>query len=429
MRRRRFLTGLGGTALAAGFAGCAPGFTRTTPTEGGIALRMTMWSSNPDQLALFDEIADAFIAEHDEVTSIDFESLALDQLDMVLTTGMTAGDPPDLTWLPVESSLEYIDAGALLDAAPVLSSTPGYDVDDLVPALQERWRRGDAQYGVPFSTGPLIMYFNKDLYAKAGVRSPAELLAEDQWTWEAFRETSRQLTEATGMPGYVLNDFDFQNWTRLLPIMDAYDASPWDSDATRCTADSPEMREAMTLFHDMVFEDGSSPIPGQQADFWGGQAGATTAFLGSSSLLEDASFEWDVVRTPGGPAGDTQSIGQSSIVALSAGRNTEAALEFLAFLTNTENAKKISQFFPPARESLLNAEVLAESSGLLTAEDLEPIVESITTKGRLFPVASNGARVANALDSSLDEFVYKQDVDLAEALPKVCTAIEPVLSA
>src|SRR5699024_709359 len=263
--------------------------------------------------------------------------------------------------------------------------------------------------------------------------------------------------------------------------MNAYGASPWNEDATRCTADSPEMLEALGVFNGMVFEDGSSPVPGQQADFWGGQAGATTAFLGSSSLLEGATFDWDIVRTPGGPAGgvqavgrsaiaavpagpqrdgwggqagattaflgssslleratfdwdsvrtpggpagDVQAVGQSAIVALTAGEYHEAALDFLAYLTNRENAKRISQFFPPARDSLLNPEVLAESSGLLTAEDLEPIVESITERGQIFPVAPNGASVANALDSSLDEFVYTPDSDLDEALPKVCSAIE-----
>lgn len=429
MRRRSFLGHLGLAGLATSLAGCLPGFTRDKPDAEGITLRMTMWSSSPDHLALFDEIAAEFMADHEEVTNIEFESLTLDQLDMVLTTGMTADDAPDLTWLPVESSLEYIDAGALLDALPALSSTPGYDLDDLVPDLQEPWRRGGAQYGVPFSTGPLIMYFNKDLYAEAGVRSPAELLAEGEWTWEAFRKISQELTEATGHPGYVVNDFDFQNWTRLLPLMNAYDASPWNEDATRCTADSPEMREALGVFNGMVFEDRTSPVPGQQADFWGGQAGATTAFLGSSSLLEGATFDWDIVPTPGGPAGDVQAVGQSAIVALAAGKNHDATLDFLAFLTNRENARRISAFFPPARKSLLNAEVLAESSGLLTAEHLGPIVESITTNGRIFPVATNGARVANALDSSLDEFVYKPDADLDEALPKVCDAIEPVLSA
>ena len=429
MQRRSFLASLGAAALAPGHAGCLPGFTRDRPDDGGITLRMTMWSSSPEHLALFDEIAEEFMAENGAVTNIEFESLTLDQLDMVLTTGMTAGDAPDLTWLPVESSLEYIDAGALLDARPTLSATDGYDLEDLAPDLQEPWRQGGRQYGVPFSTGPFIMYFNRDLYREAGVSSPADLIAEDDWTWESFREVSKQLTDATGYPGYVVNDFDFQNWTRLLPVMNAYGASPWNEDATRYTADSPEMLEALGVFNGMVFEDGSSPVPGQQADFWGGQAGATTAFLGSSSLLEGATFDWDIVRTPGGPAGDVQAVGQSAIVALTAGEHHEAALDFLAYLTNRENAKRISQFFPPARDSLLNPEVLAESSGLLTAEDLEPIVESITERGQIFPVAPNGASVANALDSSLDEFVYTPDSDLDEALPKVCSAIEPVLSA
>lgn len=434
MRRRRFLAGasLTATSLAAtatGLAGCAPGFTRSDPDADGTTLRMTMWSSNPDQIALFDEIAEDFMAAHEGVKSIEFESLALEQLDMVLTTGMTAGDAPDLTWLPVESSLEYIDAGALLDVSDALAATDGYDTEDLVPDLQQRWQVGEARYGVPFSTGPLIMYFNRTLFEEAGVRSPAELLADDQWTWEEFRVISRELTEVTGRPGYVVNDFDFQNWTRLLPLMEAYGASPWDEDAARCTVEDPAMREALGVFHGMVFEDGSSPVPGQQADFWGGQAGATTAFLGASSLLEGAAFDWDIVPTPGGPAGDGQSVGQSAIVALTAGKNHEAARAFLAFLTNRENAEKISRYFPPARASLLNAEVLAESSGLLTADQLVPIVESITDKGNIFPVASHGARVANALDSSLDEFIYTPDADLELALPRVCAAIGPVLSA
>lgn len=429
MRRRDFLAGVGATALAGGLAGCSHGFSLGGADDDGITLRMTMWTSDPKQLALFKRVAKEFVATNRSVSNVEFESLTLEQLDMVLTTGITADDAPDLTWLPVESSLEYIEADALLDAAPVLTSTAGYDYDDLVPKLQEPWRVGEAQYGVPFSTGPLIMYFNKDLYARAGVRSPKDLVADGEWTWESFRETSKQLTDETGLPGYVVNDFDFSNWTRLLPLLNAYGASPWNKDATECTVDSPEMRQALGLFNGMVFEDRSSPVPDQQVDFWGGQAGATSAFLGSSTLLEGAPFDWDIVPTPGGPAGDVQALGQSAIVALSAGKNHEAALAFLAHLTKAENAARLSRFFPPARASLLNAEVLARSSGLLTEQQLGTIVDSITSNARIFPVAPNAASVANALDSALDEFVYAPDVDLDQALPKVCNAVEPVLSA
>src|SRR5699024_12231674 len=89
MQRRSCLASLGAAALAPGLAGCLPGFTRDRPDAGGITLRMTMWSSSPEHLALFDEIAEGFMAENGAVTNIEFESVTHDQLDMVVTTGMT----------------------------------------------------------------------------------------------------------------------------------------------------------------------------------------------------------------------------------------------------------------------------------------------------------------------------------------------------
>ncbi|MGO1768998.1 MAG: ABC transporter substrate-binding protein [Microbacterium sp.] len=420
--RSRFLSGAAVAVLAVSLAGCSGG-------GGGsdITLRMTMWTSDPAHLELFESIADDYVAQQDVVTDVEFESVTLDQLDTVLTTSITAGDAPDLTWLPVESSREYMEASALLDVAPVLEETEGYEVDDLVPSLQERWQDGDAQYGVPFSTGPLVTYYNKDLYAEAGVTSPGELIAKDDWTWESFREISKQLADATGTPGYVVNDFEFRNWTRLTPLLYAYGASPWSEDATSCTADSPEMQEALGLFHGMVFEDGSSPRPGQQVDFFGGQAGATTAFLSSNTLLADADFEWDIVPTPSGPDGDTQAVGQSSIVALNAGKNHDAALDFLSFLTNKDNAAELAQFFPPSRESLLTPEVVVGDSPVLTDELVQPIIDAVKESGRIFPVATNAADTAEALDTSLDEYVYTADADLGSGLPKVCDALEPTL--
>jgi multiple sugar transport system substrate-binding protein len=277
-------------ALAACSSGSPDADAETSESASNVELRMTLWTSNPDQLALFQSIADDFMAQEPAVTSISFDSLTLDQLDTVLTSGIQAGTPPDLTWLPVESSAQYVQAGALADVAPVLKEAEGYDFDDLIPSLNERWQDGDALHGVPFSTGALVLFYNKDLYAEAGVKSPEDLIAEGNWTWESFRDISRQLHDELDVPGYVVNDFDYKNWTRLLPILYAYGAEPWNEDATQCTANSQEFADAIQLFHDMVFTDGSAPVPGQQADFWGGQAGATTAFLSSNALLQDAQF-------------------------------------------------------------------------------------------------------------------------------------------
>lgn len=393
----------------------------------GVELHMTVWTSNPDALAMFDSIGKAFVAQQPAVSAVKFDSLKLDQLDTVITTGIQAGTPPDLSWLPVEKSLEYIHNDALVDLEPALKKTEGYGFGDLIPRLQERWTVGDSLYGVPFSTGALVMAFNKDLYEKAGVKSPADLIADGNWTWDSFRDISKQLHDKLGVTGYVMNDFDYKNWTRMLPILFSYGAAPWNDDATKCSADSPEFAQAIQLYHDMVYVDGSAPVPGQSVDFWGGQAGATTAFLGSMSSLKDATFKYDIVPTPSGPAGDTQALGQASIVVLAAGKNKDLATEFLAFLTNKKNAETMAQFYPPTRASLLSAKVLVGKSTILTEDMVQPIVDATKKTGKIFPVAVDDAKVADALNRSLDTNVWKKDVNMQEALTKVCGDVQPLL--
>lgn len=392
-----------------------------------LELRMTIWSADPDHVALFQGLGDEFAEQSPRVSAVQIESVNLADLDTLLITQIQAGDPPDVSWLPVESSLEYGQSGALVDLSDAIEASDGFDYDDLIPSLTERWVDGDALYGIPFSTGPLVMYYNADLYAEAGVKDPSQLIAEDNWTWEEFRKTSSQLHDELDVPGYQLNDFDFQNWTRLLPYMNAYGASPWNDEATECTMDSPEMVEAMSVFHGMTFEDGSMPVPGQQVDFWGGQVGATSAFLGASGNLAEADFDWGLAPTPAGPAGDVVSTGQASIVALAAGENAEEAAELVTFLGSKESMEKYSGFFPPIRESLLTPEILTQNSEELTPESVQPVIDGIKENGKVFPVSANNAAVADALNTSLDEFVYQPEADLSQALAKVCGDVEPKL--
>lgn len=443
--RSRMLAGAVAVAMLSALAACSSeSVSDETPTSAGgganastaapggsngsgVELHMTVWTSDPDSLAMFDSIGKAFVEQQPAVSAVKFDSLTLDQLDTVITTGIQSGNPPDLSWLPVEKSLEYIHNDALVDLAPALKQTDGYDFDDLIPRLQERWTVDDALYGVPFSTGALVMAFNKDLYEKAGVKSPDDLIAEGNWTWDSFRDISKQLHDKLDVTGYVMNDFDYKNWTRLLPILFSYGASPWNDDATQCSANSPEFAKAIQLYHDMVYTDQSAPLPGQKVDFWGGQAGATTAFLGSMNNLKDATFKYDIVPTPAGPAGDTQALGQASIVVLAAGKNKDLATEFLAFLTNKTNAETMAKFYPPTRESLLSPKVLVGRSTILTEDMVQPIVDATKKTGKIFPVAVDDAKVADALNRSLDTNVWKDGVDIPDALDKVCADVQPLL--
>ncbi|WP_300265445.1 sugar ABC transporter substrate-binding protein [Microbacterium sp.] len=416
-------------AAASLVVACSNGANPDTGTSGedDVDLRMTIWSANPDHVGVFEDLGAEFAEQNPRVASVKIESFDLAQLDTLVTTQISAGDAPDVSWLPVESSAEYIKAGALVDLRETIDATEDFDFDDFIPSLLERWEADDAVYGIPFSTGPLIMYYNKDLYAQAGVKDPGQLIADGDWTWETFRETSKQLADSAGVPGYVLNDFDFKNWTRLLPYLNAYGASPWSDDASKCTLDSPEAVEALSVFHGMTFDDGSMPVPGQQVDFWGGGAAATSAFLGSAANLGEVDFDWGIAPTPAGPAGDVVATGQASIVAFAAGNHTAEAAELVAFLGSKDAMAKYSGFFPPIRESVLTPEVLTQNSEVLTPEAVVPIIEGVKENGKVFPVTESNAVVADALNSSLDEYFYQPGVDVKQALTSVCGNVGELL--
>lgn len=416
-------------ATASLVAACSSGATPDADESGAddVDLRMTIWSANPDHVGVFESLGAEFAEQNPRVASVKIESFNLAELDTLVTTQISAGDAPDVSWLPVESSAEYIKAGALVDLREIIDKTDGFDFDDFIPSLLERWEVDDAVYGIPFSTGPLIMYYNKDLYAEAGVKDPGQLMADGNWTWDTFRETSKELSAATGGPAYALNDFDFKNWTRLLPYLNAYDASPWNADATQCTLDAPEAVDALSVFHGMTFDDGSMPVPGQQVDFWGGGVAATSAFLGSAANLGDVTFDWGIAPTPAGPAGDVVATGQASIVAFSAGNHTAEAAELVAFLGSKDAMAEYSGFFPPIRESVLTPEVLTQNSDVLTPEAVVPIIEGVKENGKVFPVTESNAAVADALNSSLDEFFYQPGIDVKEALTSVCGDVGPLL--
>ena len=61
------------TTIAVVAAGCSssPGATvATTAPPNSVDLRMTVWTSNEDQLALFDSIAEEYQADHPEIKEI-----------------------------------------------------------------------------------------------------------------------------------------------------------------------------------------------------------------------------------------------------------------------------------------------------------------------------------------------------------------------
>ncbi|WP_223402503.1 ABC transporter substrate-binding protein [Occultella gossypii] len=426
IRRRHFLSmvgigALGTTALAA----CSGGDDGDEPAAGPVDLRMTVWTASEDHLGLFQEIADAYVADHpDEVSSVTFETIPFESYTTSLTTQLAGGNPPDLAWIFESNAPEFVSSGALVDVRETLSGTDGYDFEDVGESALELWEDGDALYAYPFSNSPFVMFVNTDRLAAASQPNPADLIASGGWTYDAARDISAASVAALGGAGLVVRDFDYMNWTNLATVWGGWDAQPWSADGSTCEFDSPEMVAALEWYQDAVFAKNAIPGPGTSADFFAGDTTMTITQISRASSL-DGSFNWDIVPLPAGPTQQENIVGQAGVGVLAAGQNPQAAANFLAFFTNPENSASLSLYFPPPRESLLNPETLAAGNPLFSEAQLDIVVDSIsgaTTK----PSHANFAQVDTTARGALDA-MWSADADVAAVAADVCEAIQPLL--
>lgn len=388
-------------------------------------LRMAIWSANEGHLALFNEIAAAYKETHPEV-NVTFDSLPFDGYTTTLTTQIAGGNAPDLAWILETTAADFVSSGALVPLREAFEAAEGYDLADVTESALALWSADGEIYAYPFSTSPFGMFVNNDLVRAAGQQTPAELIAAGEWTWEKAFEIAAAVGDS-GTDGLIVRDFNFVNWQNLAAIYKGWGAAPWSEDGKTCTFTEQPMVDAMSRIHQAMFVDNAMPGPGESVDFFTGDAAMTLTQISRASLLpQEDPFDWDLVPLPAGPAGEYAVIGQAGIGVLASGEHVDVATDFLAFFSNPENSRKLAQFFPPARASLLTTEVLAAANPLLSPEQLESVVIGGIATGEVIPGHTNFAEIQQAVRAALDA-LWVADADVPAVMQSVCDRIQPML--
>ncbi len=396
-----------------------------------VNLRFTIWSGNEAHLTMLNKFAETYRKSHPNVT-IQFDPIPAGDYTDKVTIQLAGNNPPDGGWIRERSAPVFITEGVLADLGPVLRQNPEYDLVDLSESALGLWKRDDAIYGIPFSTSPFFILYNRDLFEVAGIKAPDELLIQKQWTWKALADAARRIAEATppGVYGFESVDaavYDKGFWLTLVPIMRAYGGDAWDSEGTQCLFDSPGSIAAIKLYHDMVFADKSAVPPGEQADFFLGQAAITIAQLSRVAKLKETTFEWDVAPLPGGPAGEISVIGQAALAVFDASRHKDQAIDFAAFMTNKENVLTMARFFPPARNSVLDSEAFLNANPLIDPESMKQFVAKAIKSGKVLPNHVKFPKI-DMLTHIKFQSLWVPDADLEAVLSNICESIDPFLT-
>jgi len=426
-RRARAKTALlaAATVLAVAVAGCGSG---GSGGNGPVDLRMTVWTANKDQLALFNQIAADYQKSHSNIKSIKFDALPYDGYTTALTTQIAGGNPPDLGWIFERDAPDFVSSGALTDLGPTLKAAAGYNLSDLTPSTLALWQNKGKLYAYPFSTSPFGMFYNEDMFTKAGVQTPDQMIAANQWTWQNAEQAAAKIAAANpGKAGLVVRDFDYKAWEQLAQVWRGFGARAWSTDGTKCQFNQRPMVDAMTFIHRAIFTDKAMPGPGTSADFFAGDAAMTTTQISRSSLLKGAKFKWGFVPLPRGPQTDAQVVGQAGISVFAKAKHPKEAADFLAFFTDPANSQKLAQYFPPPRQPLLTTAVLGKANPAFTAKQLQTaVIDSIKT-GQVLPAHQNFAKIEDTIRAALDP-LWQPNADVQSVLDSVCKAAQPMLT-
>jgi len=401
----------------------AMGLTSTSALSA--ELRFTIWTGNEAHLAMLNGFAESFKATHPDVT-VKFETIPPADYTQKLTFQLAGGNPPDAGWMMEDAAPTFANAGVLEDLAPTLNSAEGYDFADFSEPALGLWTSGDTVYGVPFSTSPFVIFYNKDMFDKAGLEDPLALAAKGEWDMAKFQEVAKTLTEANGKWGFEFKDgqgYDSRIMHALMPPIRAYGGDVWANG--ECGFDKPEAVAAVQQLHDMVFKDKSIVPPGETGDYFSGGSAMTINQISRASLMPKAGFNWGIAPLPTGPGGESPVIGQAAIVVFTAGQQKELAAEFVAHMTNKENVATMAQFFPPARNSVLSSDAFITSNKLIPAEQMKIVADAIA-KGKVLPSHEKSPQILAAMKPKIDA-LWRADANVEESLKAVCAAIQPLL--
>lgn len=406
----------------------------TTAQDDDVTLRFTFWIplDHAATVEAFQPLADAYMAEHPNVT-IEYSFIPFGEYDTTLATQLSGNEPPDAGWIVERSGPAFADAGILLDLRPTLKADADYDFADFSEPTLGLWVKDEGVYGLPFSTSPFLVIYNKTLFDEAGLETPDVLVERGEWTWEAMAVAAKTIKDETGAWGFVSTDSALYSstgnaWATMIPLLRAYGTDIFDADLN-CTMNSEAAVDAFSLLYTMIFDDQSVVPPGSEVVFWGGEVGLTFGQISRLSNLDEAEFEWGIARMPGGPAGDTISlIGQAAIVAFNGANNEnqEVAADFVKFLTSKNGVAQMAKFFPPARLSVLESPEFLTGNPRVSEEDMANVVAKTIAEGSVLTAHVNFPEIDLLGATALDQ-LWMPGADVKSTLDLYCDLIGPSL--
>jgi len=285
-----------------------------------------------------------------------------------ISTQLAGGKTFDIVYVPTEGQLLFTSRDLIepLDAYIERDKAEIDDFyDDVNPKLIEMVKAhspsDDKTYFIPYIFNTMCIWWNTDLFQRAGVDAPA-----DNWTWDDFLASAERITKQTDAFGMVAAPELFAG---IMPWLLTNGASALNAEWTKATISTPAAVEAAEFMRSMVEQD-ISPAPGGEFDPFSAAAQDKLAMFGGGrwpvlnmralgTVNKMKITLWPQEEGKGSP------VGWGSLPILRNSQNKEAAWAFVKYLTTKKGQKQVARAEAsavPARESVARSDAFLANS-------------------------------------------------------------------
>ncbi|MGE2734884.1 ABC transporter substrate-binding protein [Mycolicibacterium vaccae] len=343
-------------------------------------------------------------------TKLKFITLSENQARAKITMSTAMGGSEfDVVMISNFETPQWARDGWLRNLSEYAAQTPGYDEEDFIPSLRESLSHEGDMYAVPFYGESSFLMYRKDLFEQAGIT--VDQSPDYQPTWPEVAEWAARV-QTPDRAGICLRGKP--GWGEVLAPLDTVIntfGGRWFDEQWNAQLDSPEVREAVNFYVDLINESGElgAASTGFQecANLFGqGQTAMWYDATSAVSVLEDPQSYPDLVGKIGylpAPIVEKPNSGWLYTWALGipqGAKNPDGAWKFISWMTSKDYMKLVGEKLgwarvPPGSRistytELPEYEKISQSYGPLTLRSIEnatpdqPTVEPVPYTGIQF---------------------------------------------
>ncbi|MFJ1588172.1 ABC transporter substrate-binding protein [Streptomyces sp. NPDC088197] len=341
------------TTVSLLLAGCGDNGAGGGTSDGVVKLTMLTGFTGPDAPS-YQALIKEFNAGHPKI-QVTMTAEPWATIGQKLPASWATGQGPDLATPSSDPGaiFTYIKTNSVLPLDPAVGAGTGQIDSAAFPAAVKSAFTVDGKlYAVPANMATLVLYYNKAMFAAAGISRPPA-------TEDEFIADAKKLTKGSGgKPSQYGLSLADNNTIQMWPILQWMSGGDIVGPDNCAVVNSPASVQALTRWSRLVSQDHISPV---------GQAGADadTLFSAKKAAMEingpwaaagftSAGVDLGIAQVPVGSAGPVTLASTVPLMIARTSKHQAEAKEFLAWYTGKAAQTQFSKVsgFPPARTDL-----------------------------------------------------------------------------